>query len=759
MKVEELLAALQAFPSHAIVPNDAQRLVMLHNGGPLWVIAGPGTGKTQALILRCLRLLCIEKVPPSAILLTTYTRKAARQLQQRLQETLHRLHAFLPETEQIDLASMRIGTIHSLCMDLLQSTPTSSFRHIHLLDEVERILFVMANSSLCTSQAMNDAIVLDLLNWAEQPDNPPDRSFLPSRWDRAQTFINLFQRLIEDGVDQERLAASAPHLNVLCDMIAEYREQLQSHYFTDYTLIQQQTLEWLSSPEGKAFLQGQGQQPGIQHVIIDEYQDTNPLQAQLYRAFAESTPHQICVVGDDDQALYRFRGGTVTCMVRFAEECQRAWPGCQVQQVTLTQTYRSHPAIVKWINAYIEAQPSLKISGARVANKPPLQAMRHPHIRGPVVYAIRGKTGSDTASSFAQLVANLLARQVITSPSQCALLAHSTRETVIQPYRDALLSHGIEIARPTHPREHPLYQQAIGTLLTVLDPLDLFRPSITSNDRQFGNFLETCRNACQNNAALTALAQRLHFWLLHNTDARYQQPLSYLLEYILNHPECSSLIEQDPPALEAAQILRDLIEAYDQIVEEGKAQIPIDSGQNTIASWWTQRLYSILTRILFTAMRTESSPEDLITPKSALPALTIHQSKGLEFPVVAVIVEKSKNRRDSVHQLERAVLPYRQDLIGVNDTSAILGGDDETRALQDTIRLYYVAYSRACDLLFLLTPDSLWKPPPAAGLGGEQAWFSQYIRDWPVKSSTTRHKKSALFDQKEGPLHDLWEGL
>lgn len=758
MKVEELLAALQALPSHSITPNDAQRMVMLHDGGPLWVIAGPGTGKTQALILRCLHLLCVEKVPPSAILLTTYTRKAALQLQQRLQETLQRLRTFFPEIEQIDFASMRLGTIHSLCMDLLQSTPTSPFRHIRLLDEVERILFVMANSNLCTNQVMDDAIVLDLLNWAEQPDSPPDRSFLPSRWARAQTFIKLFQRLIEDGINQQQLAASAPHLRVLCDMITEYREQLQAHHFTDYTLIQQQTLEWLSSPEGRAFLQGHGQQPGIQYVIVDEYQDTNPLQALLYRALAENAPHQICVVGDDDQALYRFRGGTVTCMVRFAEECQRAWPGCQVRQVALTQTYRSHPAIVEWINAFITTQSSLKVPGARVENKPRLQAMRPAHIKGPVVYAVRGKTGNDVASSFGQLIAALLTQQIITSPSQCALLAHSIRETVIQPYRDALQQQGIEMALPTHPREHPLYQKVVGTLLTVLDPLDLFRPT-TSNDQQFGNFLEICRNACKNSDALTNFAQKLHSWLLDSPNIRYQQSLSYLLEYILNHPECTSLIEQSPQALEATQILRDLIEAYDQIVEEGKAQIPVDSGQGRIASWWTQRLYSVLTRILFTAIRPEASSERLTaTSKSTLAALTIHQSKGLEFPVVAVILEKSGRRHDSVHQLERAVLPYRRDLIDVDDSSTILGGDDATRALQDNIRLYYVAYSRARELLLMLTPDGLWKPPAATGLGGERAWFSQYVREWPVKLASTRQKKTTSF-QKEGYLHDLWEGL
>src|SRR6185312_2077805 len=69
------------------VPNVAQQSVFEHSNGPLWVIAGPGTGKTQTLILRCLFLLCVKQVPPEAIILTTFTRKAADELETRLQES------------------------------------------------------------------------------------------------------------------------------------------------------------------------------------------------------------------------------------------------------------------------------------------------------------------------------------------------------------------------------------------------------------------------------------------------------------------------------------------------------------------------------------------------------------------------------------------------------------------------------------------------------------------------------------------------
>ena len=91
MTNDELLDALAGLPHGGIIPNAEQRAVMEHTGGPLWVIAGPGTGKTQGLVLRTLRLLCVDSVAPEAIVLTTFTRKAAEQLEHRLHEILRRL--------------------------------------------------------------------------------------------------------------------------------------------------------------------------------------------------------------------------------------------------------------------------------------------------------------------------------------------------------------------------------------------------------------------------------------------------------------------------------------------------------------------------------------------------------------------------------------------------------------------------------------------------------------------------------------------
>jgi DNA helicase-2/ATP-dependent DNA helicase PcrA len=147
MIVDQLLDALTSATGRT--PNLEQRAVMEHNDGPLQVIAGPGTGKTYALILRCLYLLCVLRVRPEAIVLTTFTRKAAEELKHRLHETLLRLSDAFPELREIDVSQMRLGTLHSLCWDFLTETPDSPFRHLQSLTALDRAFFVYTQSRFC----------------------------------------------------------------------------------------------------------------------------------------------------------------------------------------------------------------------------------------------------------------------------------------------------------------------------------------------------------------------------------------------------------------------------------------------------------------------------------------------------------------------------------------------------------------------------------------------------------------------------------
>ena len=217
MTLDELLAALRSLPHRAVTPNDAQLAVMCYDGGPLWVVAGPGTGKTEAINLRCLRLLCVDGIPPECIVFTTYTRKAARQLENRLHFTLAALGERFPDIRQIDASRMRLGTLHSICWDLLTETPASPFRHLRRLDELERAFFVRTQSRIC--RYIDAPELLHMLAWARNPDQPATSQALPSPSERGRIFVELCQRLVEDQVDRDRLAQHVPSAAPLIELL------------------------------------------------------------------------------------------------------------------------------------------------------------------------------------------------------------------------------------------------------------------------------------------------------------------------------------------------------------------------------------------------------------------------------------------------------------------------------------------------------------------------------------------------------------
>jgi DNA helicase-2/ATP-dependent DNA helicase PcrA len=751
MTIHDLLAALHSLPHRAITPNVEQLAVMRYNAGPLHVIAGPGTGKTEALILRCLRLLCVDRVPPESIVLTTYTRKAARQLEQRLHLMLAALGEIFPGVREIDVSRMRIGTLHSICWDLLTETPASPFRHLQRLDELERAFFVRTHSTIC--RRIDSPALLQLLSWAQNPDQPAASQGLPSSAERGRLFIELCQRLVEDQVDRESFAQAVPSAAPIIELIAEYESKLRDYHFTDNTFVQQQALELLRSDEGAALVRAAGEHLGIQHVIVDEYQDTNPLQAALYRELAGRPPHHLCVVGDDDQALYRFRGGTVSCMVRFADECRTAWPSCRVEPVQLARTYRSHPEIVRWINSFVVAHPQMKLPYARVADKAPLTPDRPEHPDDRTVWVIRGKDAKEVAANFAAALRQLIDQQVIASPSQCALLARSIKAgpRALGPYLDALREQGILSACADQPKERLLYRKVLGTLLVALDPHGNLMPAgFAARDRALSSYVDRCRKE-----ALPDIADRIHTWLVSRTNTSRSATVSDLAWQIVNTRDCMDLLETDPEEEAAASVLIQTLDAYDRVAREGHHSISLDEENRCVDSRWMRRFYEVLVEELFRDRdKARQADEDIETSvrTDKLQVLTIHGAKGLQFPVVAVVVDgNSKGKPDKVHRLERAVLPFRRDLppTGIAPYE-ILGGPDEARAAQDAIRLQYVGYSRAQEVLLLLVPDPHRAEPRALGVGPTEEWLQQHIKaEWPARS-TRRQQQKPKPDATEG---------
>ena len=116
--IQQLIKAIEAKNGFAL--DKEQIEAISHGNGPLLIAAGPGTGKTEVLVARCLKFICCDGADPSSVMLTTFTEKAAKNLEDRLSDALFYLTQRYSEVSSIDLSGLRVGTLHGLCNSILQ---------------------------------------------------------------------------------------------------------------------------------------------------------------------------------------------------------------------------------------------------------------------------------------------------------------------------------------------------------------------------------------------------------------------------------------------------------------------------------------------------------------------------------------------------------------------------------------------------------------------------------------------------------------
>ncbi|HEY1252441.1 MAG TPA: ATP-dependent helicase [Thermoanaerobaculia bacterium] len=293
--------------------NDEQRDVVLAGGGPILVIAGAGSGKTRTLVYRVARLI-ESGHDPSRILLLTFTNKAAREMLRRVETLL-----------SIDVRRLMGGTFHSVGNRLLRRfgtrlglTPTFT-----ILDpEDARELLEAATS---------------------------DRQIrtLEQRFPKGDVLLDLYSYTVNTGKSFTNvLAERAPHFAALeaeiISVLTRYRERKRAGNACDYDDL---LLNWKrlldESPEAAAQLGA-----SYDHILVDEYQDTNTLQGDVIDRMAK-LKRNVTVVGDDAQAIYSFRGASFQNILGFPERYPDA------ATFRLTRNYRSTPEILALANASI----------------------------------------------------------------------------------------------------------------------------------------------------------------------------------------------------------------------------------------------------------------------------------------------------------------------------------------------------------------------------------------------------------------------
>ena len=308
--------------SHRPPVDPEQLAVIAHEAGPMLVIAGPGSGKTAALCLRSANLLLTRRVEPEHLLLCTFTRAAAREMRQRL-TAIARAGGYAG-----DLSRVRTTTIHGLCHWLLSACAEGA----------------RASQS---SRIVNAREQLDLMSLHFHRIFGPDLDVLKGHgWHMPADIVGqarrFFDRIGDETIaDRDLIQSGSSFLEALAQCRQRYRQLLEGLGAIDFGGLQEQALRLLADARVADRLGND-----IRHVLVDEYQDTNFAQQQLLFRLADAH-RNICVVGDEDQLLYRFRGANPDGFNAF----ERRFPDAATHR--LTGNYRSHSRIVDFCNRWI----------------------------------------------------------------------------------------------------------------------------------------------------------------------------------------------------------------------------------------------------------------------------------------------------------------------------------------------------------------------------------------------------------------------
>jgi DNA helicase-2/ATP-dependent DNA helicase PcrA len=294
--------------------NDDQRAAVEALSGPVLVLAGAGTGKTRALTTRIAHLLNTGTARPNEILAVTFTNKAAREMKHRVGQLVGSVIEGMPW----------LGTFHSLCVKILR-------RHAELVD-------LKSNFTILDTDDQ-----IRLLKQIIQAENIDEK-----RWP-ARMLAGLIDRWKNRGLTPDKVPAneSGQYAHSGAEFYATYQERLKTLNACDFgDLLLHVVQIFQNHPDVLSKYQN-----WFRYILVDEYQDTNVAQYLWLRLLAADHKN-ICVVGDDDQSIYGWRGAEVGNILRFEKD----FPGATV--VKLERNYRSTPAILAVASNVISANKS-----------------------------------------------------------------------------------------------------------------------------------------------------------------------------------------------------------------------------------------------------------------------------------------------------------------------------------------------------------------------------------------------------------------
>lgn len=582
---------------------------------------------------------------------------------------------------------MYLGTFHSICLRLLEDYRefTRLKRSFTLFDQFDQQYFLY--------QRIKD--------FRELPDAQlvmgDDQT---GRWTQSENLLKWLNKVSEEALDHATLAAAREvEIRALATCFTKYQELLREHNSLDFSGIQYEALQLLEKhPEVLAQLRDK-----LTHLMVDEYQDTNTIQERILLLLA-GEHRNLCVVGDDDQGLYRFRGATIRNILEFPALFEDG----QCKQVKLTVNYRSHPDIIRFYNAWMREQTWDDGTRAfRFAKQIVPREEDFPDLPTAVRLAA-GDDNGETANWHAEVLAflnGLKGSGQLADWNQVAFLFRSVKNDKVVALARFLEAQGVPVFSP---RSNMFFEReeirlVIGALIFLFPQFPKVRewaegvtlPIWNYYDQQcFAAFTTELRKP-ENRPLLDwarPLAKR-HAVLTQNTDYAF----SGLFYQLLQFPLFSRFLTEDAV----------------QGVDKGRAARNLGTFSKLLTKFeylhfvsvlnpeWLEKnirdLFNQFLRFLADGGIGEYEDESEYAPKGCVSFLTIHQSKGLEFPVVVcgsleAVPRKQYNELDVLLEDGGYLSKERFEPL------------DHIKNF-DFWRLFYTAFSRAQNLLVLAAQE------------------------------------------------------
>ncbi|WP_238419500.1 ATP-dependent DNA helicase [Gordonia sp. 'Campus'] len=633
--------------SSADIPRlegDAAKAVA-HHGSHIQIIAAAGSGKTEVVSQRVASLLA-DGEPPESIVAFTFTEKAAAELKDRIRE---RVTARMGSAATDQLGRLFVGTIHAYCFRMLQ-TYVPRYETYTPLDANQLTNFLYQQNRLIG--------IKDLA--------PTDGTFKN---------IDRFQRGI-DVIENELIDVATLPAGSFKDAALAYYAALDRYQFMSFGTQIARAVEALADPEVHTAVSAP-----LRHLIVDEYQDVNPAQERLVELLAKPNGNaDVVVVGDDDQAIYQWRGSAVQNIVTFVDR----YP--DVAQFKLLTNRRSRPGIVEVANLFAQT-----ISGR--INK---QMLPHRPADGPSVALARDPGDeTDAASEIARQIRDFHSGGLAYRDIAILVRGRSSYPAIM----DALEKAGIPVqaggrsglfAQP-EPRVFGETYAWIGDI--GWRPAQYAQPEIITLERLLDSYTTTFGLSDNQRSVLSV---HLEAWKRKACDSDFNESLVrdfYGLMELLGANAWDLSDETTRNRLGTIARFTTVLADYEGVSWRARKD-PNNAGEQVGGRsgglWFYKNLAILLTNYAVGSYDDFAGEEGHLDDGVALG--TVHGSKGLEWPVV-FLPSLVKTRFPSSRNGRAQDFPH--DLLGRFDRQRYEGTDDDER------RLFYVAITRARDAVLL----------------------------------------------------------